>query len=712
MKHVIRWAVLGALFAIPFIPLYIEYDLFFPFITGKNFAFRILVEIAVVGWILLALVDTRYRPRFSWTFLIYGSLVVWMAIANFFALNPEKAFWSNYERMDGWITLVHVFALFVVAGSFLTVEKLWRRWWLTFVGASVFVLGYGLLQVLGLREIHQGGVRLDSTFGNAIYLAVYLLFVVAISLWLGSNTKGKILRYSLFVLAGLQTWMLFLTATRGALLGAGFALFVGSLIWLFTSSGKARRIGIGVLVGLGIVAGSVFLIKDSDWVRDEPTLARLTSITLADGQTRFTLWEMAGKAALERPITGWGQEGFNYVFNKYYEPTLYTQEPWFDRAHNMFIDWLVAGGVPAFLLFIALLGSGMYALYRVEDKNKRVFFMAVLSGYAFQGLFVFDNLFAYVPVAMILAMAHAESSCPWKRVEALPVLSTNTFQTTAAPIGIAVAVLLVWNLNVPSIRAANDLIYALSNWPDARTNVMALDNAVARGSFGHQEISEQFVTKAASIAANSAIPADVRALVTERAVEEIGKEVEKSPDDARLRLELMYALRSKGDFEGALREIKEAQALSPKKQGLIIEEGVLHWQTKNYAAASEAFARAYALSPGVEDLAAYHAAGLIVTNNTAEADTVLIETFGTTTVPNSIVLLAYYEVKNFAKVIPMLIERAETSNDPNAYLQLVNAYIEAGRRADARALLREMLELFPEHATEITAILTSIGGRP
>jgi len=53
------------IFLIPFIPLYIANNLFFPFITGKAFLFRILVEIAFALWLILILRDRRYAPRFS-----------------------------------------------------------------------------------------------------------------------------------------------------------------------------------------------------------------------------------------------------------------------------------------------------------------------------------------------------------------------------------------------------------------------------------------------------------------------------------------------------------------------------------------------------------------------------------------------------------------------------------------------------------------------
>ena len=225
MKSIALWVVLIPLFLIPFLPLYVAGggasllgNLYFPFISGKGFLFRILVEVAVAGYVLLALADKRYRPRWSWTLIIYAAFVVWMFIADFFAVNPHKAFWSNYERMDGWVTMIHAFLLFVVAGSVLTVEKLWKRWWMTVVGASLIVSLHGVFQLMGNAEIHQGGTRVDANLGNAAYLAAYLLFTIAASLWLAIQNKGW-LRYSLLALALLEGVILYHTATRGALLG-------------------------------------------------------------------------------------------------------------------------------------------------------------------------------------------------------------------------------------------------------------------------------------------------------------------------------------------------------------------------------------------------------------------------------------------------------------------------------------------------------------
>lgn len=101
MKDILKWVVIVGLFLVPFLPVYVVNDLFFPFITGKNFAFRIIIEIVFASWILLALYDAQYRPRFSWILAGFASFLVIMAFANALGQYPAQSFWSNFERMEG-----------------------------------------------------------------------------------------------------------------------------------------------------------------------------------------------------------------------------------------------------------------------------------------------------------------------------------------------------------------------------------------------------------------------------------------------------------------------------------------------------------------------------------------------------------------------------------------------------------------------------------
>ncbi|KKW30805.1 MAG: hypothetical protein UY74_C0031G0003 [Candidatus Kaiserbacteria bacterium GW2011_GWC2_52_8b] len=239
MEKTLRGIVLAGIFTLPFIILIVAQSMFFPFITGKNFTFRIIVEIITGAWLALALVYPKYRPRRSWILGVVAIFVLVMAIADAQGVYPFKSFWSNYERMDGWVTLIHVFAYLTVASSVINSEKIWRLLFQVTLGVSVFMGLYGFLQLTGHEALGQGGSaglssRIDATFGNPIYLAVYMLFHVFIAtlLWLQmwhARSAGKRLWPSLAygAIIVIDTLMLFFTGTRGTMLASFVGVFPG-----------------------------------------------------------------------------------------------------------------------------------------------------------------------------------------------------------------------------------------------------------------------------------------------------------------------------------------------------------------------------------------------------------------------------------------------------------------------------------------------------
>src|SRR3989338_6077616 len=121
-RDIARWTALSALFLIPLAPLIVANGFFFPFITGKAFYFRTLVEIAFVAWAVLAVLDKEYRPRFSIIGLAVLAFVLWMFVADAFAINAHNAFWSNFERMEGWVLLAHLLGFFFATSAVLRRE--------------------------------------------------------------------------------------------------------------------------------------------------------------------------------------------------------------------------------------------------------------------------------------------------------------------------------------------------------------------------------------------------------------------------------------------------------------------------------------------------------------------------------------------------------------------------------------------------------------
>lgn len=711
MKQTAYWTVLVPLFIIPFLPVIVFNDFFFPFITSKGFVFRILVGIAAGAWVILMLADKKYRPRFSWTLLLYGLFVAWMFIADLLAINPHKALWSNYERMDGWITLIHVFLFFLVASSVLSADKLWKKWWLTVLAASTIVSIHGIIQVFGLVEIHQGGVRVDANFGNAIYLAVYFMMTVLIAVWQAVESKGW-MRYTFLSLAALQVVLIFFTATRGAILGLFAAGGVIALLWSTSGKGIARKVAVGTLIALLALVGTFFLARDSAFVRSEPTLTRLASVFDAgELKVRMTLWGMAYQGFLERPLTGWGQEGYNYIFNTYYKPSLYAQEAWFDRAHNTYLDWLVAGGVPALLLFVLLLASAFLALKRSDlPRAQKIIFIGILAGYSLQAFSAFDNLMSYIMVAAILALAHEVSAKPIKQLEEAKEIEGNALSAGVAPAVLVVTVVCVWMVNVPSLQAANDLIRAAQQGQNPQAAIAVYKQAFGRNGFGNQEINEQLMNYMIAVVGVPTVPNDVKQSVATLTLTEIQKEIQRTPSDARIRLMYAQGLRAVGDEESYYKELNNALALSPLKQSLLFQKAIFLWQKGDKASAAKIFEYTYNLDTSFDTAGYYAGVARIMLGDVAGGRAFFMQKFGTTAIDDDIVRFAYYDAKMYDELISSAKAHVKARpNNAQARLVLVQAYAVTNRTAEARAELQATIAAHPEIAASVAPLAKQLG---
>lgn len=690
-KQIAKWIALGALFLIPFAPLVVANTYFFPFITGKAFYLRILIEIVVCAWAVLAFLDKEYRPRFS---LIGGAVigfVAWMFVADAFAINAAKAFWSNFERMEGWVLLIHLLGFFFASSAVLRAGKKWRAWFLTSLGVSIIISVYALMQIGGSLQIHQGSVRIDATLGNSAYLAIYFLFSIFIALWLALTEDRSWLKWLLIVLAVSEGILLFFTETRGTVIGLVVALAL-----------------------MLILLGSFYLARDSSFVQGNHVLQRIASISLSDGQTRFTIWRMASKGVMDRPLTGYGQEGFNYIFNKYYDPSLYHQEPWFDRAHNAFMDWLVAGGIPAFLLYLSLFGSALILLWKSSELSRpeRIALTGALVGYAIHNIFVFDNLYSYIYFFALLALIDSQVARPIQYIDTAPVLSGEDGITYVLPIATVVACALIWFVNVPGQQVANKLILALTPSPKGIDgNIAVFEDLVARPSFAAQEVREQLVSFAGSIVQNPQATTEQKQKVVALAGREMQKQVDAYPLDAREHLQLSYIYRMIGDGAGALKEIQAASDLSPRKESMFIEKGTLEWDMGNVKAAQASFVAAYALAPEIQDLAAYAATGYFVAGDTVAADAILQKTYGTTLVDSDLLAVAYYRTKNWPRLIALWKMRATAPDaSVDSWFSLAAAYYMSGDASSAIETINRAVALHPSAATSAAAAIKQIRG--
>lgn len=729
LEKLLKWTAIIGVFLLPFVPLIVTSSMFFPFITGKNFAFRIIVEVIFGAWLALALIAPAYRPRRS---LILGALALFVAvigIADLQGVYPFKSFWSNYERMDGWVTIAHVLAYTVVAASVITTEKLWRVLFKTSLAVSVWMALSGLAQITGLVAIGGGGAaglsaRVDATFGNPIYLAVYMLFHVflAAMLWVQTweaRRPGTRLAPSLVygTVIVLDTLALFLTGTRGTMIGLIGGVFVSLLLVAFLSRRNmlVRRAAVASLGGIILLVGAFWSVRDAAWVHKVGFLSRLATISTEDNtvKARFLNWGMAWEGVKERPILGWGQENYAIVFDKYYDPRMYAQEQWFDRVHNIVFDWLVAGGFLGLISYIGIFAAALWSLWRGSGFSpvERSILTGLLAGYTAHNFFVFDNVTSYILFGTVLAYI------VWRTVEArrTPVLSdARIVPGAAAPwvaaLGGVLAIALVWGVNANALAANKELLRGVAPAKGgAAENLEHFTRAISYGSLGTQEAREQLAQLATRLPGNAGVTPDIARAFHDTAVDEMQQQMQASPLDARFPLFLGILHDAYQEYPEAAAALARAHELSPGKQTILFQQGQTALSQGKRAEALAAFKQAYELEPSFRDARLLYAIVLIRSGQNAEAEQVLSPLVETGESVDQRLALALIEAKQYGAIRAIWgAHIAAHPDDLQAYVTLAAAYYAAGDRAAAVRTIQAAQKAVPEASAQLEGFIKEI----
>ena len=734
LEKTLRWTVLASIFLLTLIPFLVPQSLFFPFITGKNFAFRILVEILAGGWLALALVYPKYRPRRSWILAAFAIFVAIIALADALGAYPFKSFWSNYERMDGWVTLAHLFALVVVASSVLNTEKLWRTFWKTALGVSIAVAGYGFLQLFGVASLTEGFSslsRLDATFGNPIYLAAYMLFHVFIAalLWAqawAESKPGSRLGFSLSygAILVIDCLVLLLTGTRGTILGLIVGVFVAAVLITFFARGSGRNLvrpAIGVIIGLVVLSGGFFLVRDAAWVQNVGFLQRLATISTSDSTTkaRFYNWGMAWEGVKERPLLGWGQENYAVVFDKYYDPRMYSAEQWFDRVHNVIFDWLVAGGFFGLLGYLSIFGAALAALWHRARGAENVatftvvesgILTGVLSAYFFHNLFVFDNVTSYMLFGLIIAYI------AWRKSESVRSARvwTQPLPVATLPYVAITAVLLVWGaaywINSAALAQNRLLIQAITpNAGGIGKNLELMKAAIAKNSVGTQEAREQLMQVTTKVISASGVDPGLKQQFYDLAIAEITKQQEASPLDARPALFLGLLYNAAGNYAAGATALLHAHELSPAKQSILYEMAQNAQARGDIAGMMQNLKTAYELYTDNPQARVLYAAALIRTGNDARAEELLAPIIATGEAADPRIAGAYLERKRYDRIASIWSAYVAVHPDnAQGYFTLAAAYYGMGDSTKAVEVLVEASKLSPAVAAQVPPFIDQI----
>ena len=129
--------------------------------------------------------------------------------------------------------------------------------------------------------LNTSGSRADATFGNASYLAAYMLFHLALASWLFFKRQHPALKSYYGGLFIVFCFVIVATETRGAILALGAAVVFAAMLtaWFHRSQAKVRRISLAVLL-LVVFAGSLlYFSRDKDWVQNSSKIRRIINVS-------------------------------------------------------------------------------------------------------------------------------------------------------------------------------------------------------------------------------------------------------------------------------------------------------------------------------------------------------------------------------------------------------------------------------------------------
>ena len=620
-QKILKIVLLAGLALVMLIPIYVDSDFFFPYIFSKALAFRLSIEVLFLVWLFKLVLQKGSSIKINWLTVIFGVYLVIMFVASLLGGNFYFSFWSYIERSEGLLLWLHLFALVVLLTNVPETKKDWH--WLMeafFFGAQVVAV-LAFLQYIGVDFVNKSGGddRVASTIGNAAFFAGYLILALFTGLYL-SLQRRLAFKYYYWLAGLLDIFIILQTGTRGAFL----ALLASLAVFLFYNFFRLRsaRVKISlaalaiVLFGLGLF---VYTNKSQPWVQQNLALMRVTSISLSEktAQDRFRTWNSAWQGFLERPLLGYGQENFYVVFNKYFNPDIYAHANsrlWFDRAHNIFIDHLITGGLIGLVLYIWLLFYPLWLLFKhrgddqesgrfkilgrvrnffqrqqanfwdKESLASQLMFLVILA-FIVQGVVLFESLAVYIGLFLLLSfIAVNYGKASWQLNAWFIRIIFIIYILALTPI--------VYLVNIREAQANLILIEAIryqsANPPGAYSQFL---KAIELNTSGTQEYRRRLAEFVASQIVNKTITPQLAATWVSRVDQELEQRMIENPQDVA---NLLLYMRHRNTFyildPNRLVKVEElgnlALKLSPTRPQIYYEMGYAEYYLGDAAKAA------------------------------------------------------------------------------------------------------------------------------
>jgi len=294
--------------------------------------------IFVTGSICFFVFLSFYALKRSTNFLFRKEHVLLLVLTGilFFSdvtgVDPYFSLLGSSYRYQGFITFLCGVVLFMFTSFWFRLFSNEKKYvFLMLICSGVIISAISAYQFILLNYFNYSAFprfddRIIATFGNPNFMGGYLAVLFSFvyfqnskfsSVKLGINKRLKNIILGLFVIA------ITVSYSRSALICIPIVILIPFLF----SQVKNVRLIIGVSILAVLFFSSILFIRSSVY------------------DTRLLIWTEGVKAVVNSPIFGYGQENFEIIFPL----DLYMKV---DSAHNIFLEFAVAGGFLSLGLFI------------------------------------------------------------------------------------------------------------------------------------------------------------------------------------------------------------------------------------------------------------------------------------------------------------------------------------------------------------------------
>lgn len=273
----------------------------------------------------------------------------WATFTSLVGIGPPEPMWHMWDKVTKMIV-----GLLLTAAMLTDRRRIDALLWLMVISLGFYGVKGGLFTLItGGGQIVLGPS--DTMIADRNHLAVALLVALPLMNYLRLQARHQIVRHGLVFAMATTLFSVVGSQSRGALVGVAAT---AGVFWL-RSRGKLLS-GVAILICLALAIS----FMPASWIERMETMRTYQEDASAMG--RVNIWLAAFALARARPLTGGGYQAIydqgivDMVF-----PGIRAR-----ATHSIWFEVLADHGFPGFLIWLAVLGGGLWYAFRMVRLAK------------------------------------------------------------------------------------------------------------------------------------------------------------------------------------------------------------------------------------------------------------------------------------------------------------------------------------------------------